>query len=52
MLSDTDVACGVINLTICLGMYESSLHQRKARRKTTTHTHQHLTRAIVQRKPN
>jgi hypothetical protein len=37
-LSDTDAACGVIALAMCLRMYESPLHQRKVQRKTTTHT--------------
>ena len=38
MLSDTDAACGVIALAMCLRIYESVLHQRKIKRKTTTHT--------------
>jgi hypothetical protein len=38
MLSDTDVACSVIALALYLRIYESVLHQRKIKRKTTTHT--------------
>jgi hypothetical protein len=38
MLSDNDADCGVINLTLCLVMYESPLHQTKVQRKTTTRT--------------
>jgi hypothetical protein len=38
MLSDTDAACGVIALALCLRMYESPLHQIKVQRKTKTHT--------------
>jgi hypothetical protein len=38
MLRDNDVDCGVINLTLCLVMYESLLHQTKVQRKTTTQT--------------
>jgi hypothetical protein len=38
MLSDTDAACRVINLALCLGTYDTPLHQRKVQRETTTHT--------------
>ena len=38
MLSDTDAACGVIVLALCLRMHGLPLHQRKVQRKTTTHT--------------
>jgi len=38
MLSDTDTAYGVITLALCLGMYESPLHQGKVQRKTKTQT--------------
>jgi hypothetical protein len=37
-LSEFDAACGVIILALYLRMYESALHQRKVKRKTTTHT--------------
>jgi len=51
MLSDTDVACGVIILALCLSRHKSPLHQRKVQYKekatTHTHTHQYLTRDIV-----
>jgi hypothetical protein len=38
MLNDTDAACGVIALGLCLRMYGSPLHRIKIQRKTTTHT--------------
>ena len=41
MLSDTVAACDVINLFLCLGMYESPLNKRKVQSRTTTHTHTH-----------
>ena len=37
-LSDTDAACGAVALALCLRMYESPLHERKVKSKTTTHT--------------
>jgi len=37
-LRDTDAACDVIALALCLRMYGSPLHRMKVQRKTTTHT--------------